>query len=459
MKRRLFGMPVAAGLCAVVFLGLAAAAGAYSNDFDSNTAGWFNNDGTITKQPSGYDNDVYAEGIASASDGFHARLDRGPCSFDGPPPGGIGPSVNCSGPYTYWGDGNKYTWNGPYQTQVDIYLDAAYANDPANEDSPVGNLDLITDPTNPDEKGTRFDYTSAINSSIPDGNGDAQHLRDFGFVVGTGQPGNTCTGWVVNAQMNVNRSNAFPDDTSKNPACISETGWFTFKHSFFENVDGNLEVLMQIIDIDTSTVVAHWNIVSGDFVEVDGVRTFVPNEIEDAGCNRYGWFSNQEIFGLPIDNASMTGGCAAPTITDGQILPTGTTCQGYNAGTNPLDTVQYTLNKGKINSVAPGVFFYYGTISGTADQTFTITQTDNSAIAPFIPVQHGQVILYDTSCNVVKWNPDTDANGVVTGTLPSTGTFIISVKYSPAGLKGVNDPGTVTYTIDGTSVELAPKPK
>ncbi|NTV09377.1 MAG: tol-pal system-associated acyl-CoA thioesterase [Zoogloea sp.] len=30
-----------------------------------------------------------------------------------------------------------------------------------------------------------------------------------------------------------------------------------------------------------------------------------------------------------------------------------------------------------------------------------------------IPVQHGQVILYETNCNVVKWNPDTDAAGVV----------------------------------------------
>jgi hypothetical protein len=448
MKRRFFGMPIAAALCAVVFLGLAAAAGAYSNNFDSNTAGWFNYGGnTITQRPSGYDNDVYAEGIPSASDGFHARLDRGECEIDGPPPGGgIGDSVNCPGPFTQWG-GYGDTWNGPYQTQVDIYLDAAYANTPANGDSPNGNLILINDPTNAAEIGTRFDYTSAINDNT------GSHLRDFGFVVGTGQSGSTCTGWVVNAQTNVTRDSAFPDDASKDPECIAESGWYTFKHNFYENAAHNLEVKMEIFPVG-SPANPDW---SWTIESADGSG---PDHISTVGCNRYGWFADQEIYGLPIDNASMTGGCAAPTVTDGQILPTGTTCQAYNAGTNPLDKVQYTLTKGdKINSVAPGVFFYYGTISGTAGQTFTITQTDDSATAPFIPVQHGQVILYDTNCNLVKWSPDTDASGVVTGTLSSTGTFIISVKYSPADLKGLTNPGTVAYTIDGTSVELAPKPK
>jgi hypothetical protein len=102
------------------------------------------------------------------------------------------------------------------------------------------------------------------------------------------------------------------------------------------------------------------------------------------------------------------------------------------------------------------VFFFYGTISGTAGDTFTITQSGGP---PVIPIQHGQVILYDENCNVVKWNPTGDANGVVTGTLPSTGTFIISVKYDASALKGTSDPGTVVYTIDGTTVTLAPKQK
>jgi hypothetical protein len=452
MKRRLFGMPIVAALCAVVFLGLAVSAGAYSNNFDTDTAGWFDNGGTITKQPSGYDNDVYAEGIPSASDGFHARLDRGGCVLDGTPPGGIGPSLNCSGPFTRWG-GYGSTWNGTYTTQVDIYLDAAYANNPLNEDSPNGNLGIIGNEGDKTLPGTRFDYVSAINNS------SGNHLRDFGFVVGTGQAGNTCTGWTVNAQTNTTRDSAFPDDLTKDPECIDTSGWYTFKHTFFENtVTHNLNVTMEIIPVvGPANADWTWTVESGDA----DTGEYVADHISTVGCNRYGWFTDQEIFGLPIDNAKMEGGCAAATIMGGQILPTGTTCQQYGDA-NPnqppaLGTVQYTLNKGKINSVAPGVFFYYATISGVEDQTFTITQSDNGS-TPFIPVQHGQVILYDTNCNVLKWTPDSDANGVVTGTLPSTGTFIISVKYSAAALKGESDPGTtVIYTIDDTTVALQKK--
>ena len=333
-------LPIVAALCAVMIVGLAGPAGAYSNNFDSDTAGWFDNGlNTITQVASGFDNPAYADDIDSASDGGHARLNRATCVEDGDPPGaGIGPSVNCSGPYTYWGDGNNYMWNGPYTTQVDIYLDAAYANDPANEDSDVGNLDLIDDPTNPDEKGTRFDYVSAINSSTPDGNGDAQHLRDFGFIVGTGQSGNTCTGWVVNAQTNSTRDSAFPDDSTKNPACIPETGWFTFKHSFYENMTThNLEVLMEIIPV-------------GFDAPIPPTRswTIVADPIADVGCNRYGWFSDQEISGLPIDNASMTGGCEAQSEID--------VVKFYDANANGLNDDSQPIEGWKINISGLGDF-------------------------------------------------------------------------------------------------------
>ena len=444
MKRLVVAGALAVAALAVVLVA-SAASGVTSNGFEVNTSGWSNNAGTITQQPSPYVNPGgYASGIDAADGSFFAGLNRGPCSIE---VGGGGNTIRCSGPYTDWGDLTRATWHGTYTTQVDIYLDAAYANDPLNEDSYGGNLALATgaNSTDPSYKGTRFDYTSAINDNT------GAHLRDFGFVVGTGQPGNTCTGWTVNAQMDVNRINAFPDDSSKNPACIADSGWYTFKHTFFENADHNLEVLMQIIPKSGGAPVASWSIVSGDTPDT-------PDPISTVGCNRYGWFSNQEIWGLPIDNAKIEGGCVGPTITGGQIAPTKTTCQAYNSGTaDTLEQVLYTLKGDTINSVSPGVFFYYGTISGTEGDEFTIDQTPPGDLAP-LPVQHGQVILYDTNCNVVKWTPDTEDNGVVTGMLPATGTFIISVKYSTADLKGVSDPaGPVEYKIGGTSVMLAPK--
>jgi len=456
MKRRLFRTSIVAALSAGILLGLVGSAFAYSNNFDSDTAGWFDNGAaTITRQPSGYDNDAYADAILSASDGFHARLARGACETQS---GGSGDAVNCSGPFTRW-DGYSHLWNGPFTTQVDIYLDTAYAN--ANPDTYAGNLADLTAPagsTDPSVKGTRFDYTTAINRSTLDGNGNTQHLRDFGFNVSTGYVDDGCDGFMVTGQTNVNRINANPNIGGHDPQCIDETGWYTFKHSF-SDVGGFLKVVMEIVPVSSTQPAATWTITG-----IDPSGTF--------GCNRYSWFSNQEIFGLPIDNASLTGGCAT-TPHVGVIAPTATTCQMYRddqAAT--LEQLLYTTKgtgaNAKINSVAPGVFFYYTKVSGTKGQTVDITE-DHGA-GPSIPINQGQVVLYDAlTCKVVKgWTPTVNIDGTATEPLPTDGSFIIGVKYNPSALKGKNvpDPTTVEYTfgaelnnvvIDEATIELAPK--
>jgi hypothetical protein len=287
VSARLFGsVALAAVALAVVLVSSASAVEpTYRNGFEIDTAGWFNNGGTIARQPSGYVNPGgYASGINSATGGFHARLDRGECVTK---PGGGGPAVNCSGPFTRWGGYNS-TWPvGGYTTQVDVYLDAGYAQQ--NPDSYGGNLNLVASSTNPAEKGTRFDYSSAIN------NNSGSHLRDFGFNVSTGLAGDNCSGFTVTGTTNVDRTGANPNATAH--ACIPTSGWYTFKHTFSEE-NGFLKVLMQIIPVSGGPATASFTI-SG----IDPIGT--------VGCNRYGWFTNQEIWGLPIDNASMTG-CGTP---------------------------------------------------------------------------------------------------------------------------------------------------
>jgi hypothetical protein len=441
MKRRnqfVIVFSVAVLLLSLMGMGAAqASTPTYSNGFETDTAGWFNADGTISRQPSGYNNPGgYADLINSASGNFHARLDRGPCSTD--TTGGGGPTVNCSGPFTRWG-GYGSTWFGGWTTQVDIYLDAAYAQ--ANPDSYSGNLaDLTADPTNPAVKGTRFDYTSAVN------NAQGNFIRDFGFNVATGPDlhGNvTCSGYFATAGMNVNRSGA--DAYSQgNTKCIPDSGWYTFKHTFRENTTThNLEVLMEIIPVGSTTPVASWTIESPDPIS-SGDPT------KDVGCNRYGWFSNQEIYGLAIDNASIDGGCTAPAPV-GKIAPTGTTCQQYQGSTAAtLGQVRYTVAKGgAIGAVSPGVFFYYTKVTGTSGDTVTITQSHTGS-APTIPIQQKQVLIYsDPGCATLKWKSLTvNADGTATGTLPSTGSFIISVKYDTSSLKGkpAPSPSTSTYS-------------
>jgi hypothetical protein len=180
--------------------------------------------------------------------------------------------------------------------------------------------------------------------------------------------------------------------------------------------------------------------------------------------------------GYLFDNVvTITGteGGPAPTNCEfeGQIAPTGTTCDQYRDGTSSvLEQLLYTTKVSQINAVSPGVFFYYSKVSGDADQTVDITEDHGTA--PAIPILQKQVVLYNAdTCKVVKWpvagltvNPD----GTATGTLPSTGDFIVGVKYNPSALKGKSAPATspVTYSfgteldgsaVDGATIDLAKK--
>jgi hypothetical protein len=172
--------------------------------------------------------------------------------------------------------------------------------------------------------------------------------------------------------------------------------------------------------------------------------------------------------GYLFDNVATTtanGAGPAPGTcgAEGQIAPTGTTCDQYAAGTAPvLGEVQYTTRSGKINAVSPGVFFYYTKVSGEEGDPVGITQTDDNSTAAAIPIQQRQVVLYDASeanlCKVVKWTSLTvnDPVGTAEGRLPSSGDFIIGVKYNPSALKGTAapNPTTATYSF-GTELDGA----
>ena len=188
-----------------------------------------------------------------------------------------------------------------------------------------------------------------------------------------------------------------------------------------------------------------------------------------------------------VSNTTGTSGGPAPTTCglaeDGKILPTGTTCQQYaNPNQTPpalariLYTTKGTGGNATINSVSPGVFFYYTKVTGDEGQSVGITQTDNGS-TPAIPIQQGQVLLYDAdTCTKLRWTP-TITGGEATGTLPDDGDnvlseegdFIIGVKYNPAALqkKAAPSPSTVTYSFGTTldddpfqaesTIDLAPK--
>lgn len=203
----------------------------YFNGFETDTSGWFTDGDTISRVASG------TNGVASATGDYHAEAD--------------------AGAFTRWGGYSSEFPASGYSTFVDIYLDTAK--------SPTG-ADL------------RFDFSSAIS------NPDGDHRRDFIFSVGTDGNG----GWVMSAS---NNAPGWPANPDRDTFTITQTGWYTFKHSFYDDGTSVLAVDMSVLDA-AGNVLHTWTL--SDPSDVIG---------STVGGNRYGWFVNSAFDFLAIDNS------------------------------------------------------------------------------------------------------------------------------------------------------------
>ena len=242
--------------------------GPYFNGFETNTAGWFaQSGGTISREPSGYVSSGYASGIPSATGDWHARLGKDPspstCASGG------GPQLVYTGPSTNWGGYSSIFPTGGYTTRVDVYLDTTWA---------ATNLDQ------------RFDWSSAVNNT------SGAHRRDFVFNAGT-EP----TGFVISGSNSANRCNSFPANPGRLPVHIVTSGWYTFEHTFAGLPGTPLVVTMRVIEKTTNATLGTW--VLSDLSDIIGVTV---------GGNRYGWFVQNEIDDLAIDNSERTGLVSTP---------------------------------------------------------------------------------------------------------------------------------------------------
>lgn len=267
MKRLLSLLPVLVlSIAAATPASAAAPPGPYFNGFEKNTNGWFDfNGSTITREPSGSTNGGgYADGIQSASGNWHARLQvtSSPGSCDS----ASGTHPIFWGPFTNWGGYSSTFPTGGYRTDLDVYLDTTWAST---------HLDR------------RYDWSSAIND--PSGN----FRRDFVFNVGT-VPG----GFSIAGGNNATRCGADPQDPGHMPIIVTQSGWYTFQHAFTGVQGGPLKVVLSLIQKSTGTVLMRWD--RSDPSDIIGTTV---------GGNRYGWFVQNEIQDLAIDNALRTGLC------------------------------------------------------------------------------------------------------------------------------------------------------
>jgi hypothetical protein len=333
--------------------------GPYFNGFETDTSNWFDStnggDGRLTMQPSGYTNGGgYASGIASATDSWHARVSGDPC---------VPPVTTCYGPFTRWGGYAQTFPAGGYRTQVAIYLDVAWASSSTHSDA-------------------RFDFSSSINNSA------GVFLRDFVFNAGTNPAGDSsAAGFYVNASTNATRSGAYPENpcpapsaapnTCRTPVHITTSGWYTFRQTFYA-AGSSLAVDFDIFNSSGGSV-AHWTIYPGD--AMTGV-----------GGNRYGWFVNEEIPDLAIDDSGRTGL---------NLALTPATATNFVGTTHTVTASVTSTDSGGHPTAGAGIAVEFDVISGP-----NAGQTSH-------PVNSGT--CSPSACT-------TDASGKVTWTYTSNGT-------------------------------------
>jgi uncharacterized repeat protein (TIGR01451 family) len=136
--------------------------------------------------------------------------------------------------------------------------------------------------------------------------------------------------------------------------------------------------------------------------------------------------ANDTVFGAPSQTA--------------QITPTATTCQQFAAGTSAdLNSLTYGVKSNAINSVSPGVFFYYSKVTAPAS-SFTITVPESNLKSwKIIGVQQGQALLYDANCNKFDGTGTQGADGTVTYNVTGATTgaiYVVGIKYDPGTLVG-----------------------
>ena len=169
-------------------------------------------------------------------------------------------------------------------TQADIYLDTAWA---------AGNSD------------SRFDWDSALNDNAQN------FLSDYAFNVGTQLSGDNTPGFWISTSTNAGRGNTYPENPCPSPGTaggdalgnvcrapfkITTSGWYTFRHTFrIDPNTQNLSVEFQVLPKGGSPVV------DATIYGWQGNAQAPTAGISPA----YGWFPNQEIPSLAMDNTLL----------------------------------------------------------------------------------------------------------------------------------------------------------
>jgi hypothetical protein len=180
---------------------------------------------------------------------------------------------------------------------------------------------------------------------------------------------------------------------------VTVSGWYTFEHTFSGVAGGPLVVTMRVINKTTMATVGTW--VLSDPTDVIGVTV---------GGNRYGWFAQNEIDDLAIDNSERSGLVSTP---------------GCEVKINNGGTITTTLG-------AKATFGGNAKVSQTGATSGQQQYQDHGPLQP--------LNFKATTVQVVLCDPD-DMSAEIYGfgTVDGAGSFEYQIKLHDAGEPGTND--------------------
>jgi autotransporter-associated beta strand protein len=340
----------------------------YFNGFENVNGTWANNAATFNNSVNSYvfggpitpgNATQIVDSANASSNSAYGKLTTTaePISIGGP-----FPATANVGPLTRF-NGNSATFGSGYTTQVDVYIDPAWAGT-AN--------------------GTGFDFSSAISDQ------SGNFLRDFIFHVFKD------TGGTMYLAAN-NNSDYKPDPSYAsivNKLAITTPGWYTLQNTFHAMGSGVLTCDMSVYDS------------SGNLLFVENRVSPLDVVATQVGGNNYGWFvnidtgsgannflkaDNVKLLNAPVSGPAgpVTNGTTyyGPATLDGATVDLGGTSQA--AVTNGYDYIDITNGTATLTGNLAIDFVNGFENSVTSGDQFIVLQADQIA-GGFANITDGQ---------------------------------------------------------------------
>ncbi len=235
------------------------AAADWFQGFETDIAGWdeFGGQYDAIRVASG------TNGVTSHTGSYHALAAQADLDVDG------------GSAFTRFGGATAVFPTGGFYTEVYVYFDLASGS----------------------PNDTRFDWSTAAANTA------GLHRRDFVFNGGY-YDDTDATGSgpriVMSASNNAGRGSSYPKNPGRDPYALTSSGWYRFRHTFYDSGAGVLAVDLTVADTGGSTLHS-WTL--SDPSDIIGTTV---------GGWRYGWFAASEFEALAFDDSREVNAVPEP---------------------------------------------------------------------------------------------------------------------------------------------------